>query len=89
MAFPEDALKLPLSPSQLIEVAKTMRRRLPHDRELELAADPEALNDYSKAFFGGGELPELMHNWMLCHGFRSPCPEVVKDYCGRIQRSAP
>jgi len=89
MAFPEDVLKLPLHPSQLLEVAKASRRRLPCDREIELAADAEAANEYSKVLFGGGQLPEHMHNRMLLHSFRDPCPKAVKDYCGRTLRSAP
>jgi hypothetical protein len=84
MAYPEDALRLPLNPSQLLEVAKASRRRLPCDREIELAADAEAANEYSRVFFGGGQLPEHMHNRVILETSCNTKSIAAKDYFRRI-----
>lgn len=84
MTFPTDAMKLPLSPKQLVDIARTTRRRLPEDREFQVASDPAQANEYSKAIFGGGQLPEPMHNRVLLESF-SHHSDDVKEYLRRIE----
>lgn len=85
MAFPEDALRIPLGPRQVEMLAAAMPYRLPPEREVALGKDPVAADNYSKVMFDGGQLPEVMHKQMFLNSFKNPCSQAVNDYFGRLR----
>jgi len=71
--------------------------RLPPQEELLIAEDPTAANEYSLLFFGGGRLPDDMHDRLQTIGllrhlgpkWNNAASDAWDDYFARVAATGP